>query len=564
MKFLGSQISYFLQGKNTRKNIKMLIKFLAILITLITAYSILFHYIMAAEGHDHSWITGFYWTLTVMSTLGFGDITFTSDLGKVFSLIVLLSGILFLLVLLPFTFIQFFYAPWIEAERQSRTPRSLPSHVSNHVIITGYNSVTGALIERLVNHRVPYTLIIEDVHTALEFYDMGFRAALGNIDDPETYRLMRSFNAAMVVSAENDEMNTNIAFTVREFNENVPIICTADSPDSVDILKMAGASLVLQLSDILGKSLARRTIGGDRKANIIGTFDELVIAEAPATGTPLVGKTLAESKLREVAGITVIGVWDRGHFSIPGPDTLISTTMVLVIAGSERQIEEYEEVMCIYQVSIHHVVIIGAGRVGAAVASSLDERNIEYIIIDKNDDPHFQDKEFVMGNAADIKTLMLAGIDKASAAIVTTHDDATNIYLTKYCRGLRPDMQIISRANVDRNITTLHRAGADFVMSYASLGANAIYNYLESSEIVMLAEGLDIFKRKIPGQLIGKTIIQSRLRQETGCSVVAIQSTGKMTINPDPSMMFERDDEIVLIGSAEAEKKYISKYVTRK
>jgi len=315
---------------------------------------------------------------------------------------------------------------------------------------------------------------------------------------------------------------------------------------------------------MLGKSLARRTIGGDRKANVIGTFDELVIAEAPATGTPLVGKTLAESRLREVAGITVIGVWDRGQFSIPGPGTLITTTMVLVIAGSEEQMAKYEEIMCIYQVSIQHAVIIGAGRVGAAVASSLGERDIDYIIVDKDQDMLFRDKEFVIGNAADIETLKMAGIDKASAAIITTHDDATNIYLTKYCRGLRPDMQIISRANVDRNVSTLHRAGADFVMSYASLGANAIYNYLESSEIVMLAEGIDIFKRKIPAELFGKTILQSRLRQETGCSVVAIRSNGGMTINPDPSTKFERDGEIVLIGSAEAEKKYISKYKNRK
>jgi len=39
-----------------------------------------------------------------MSTLGFGDITFSSDLGRIFSLIVLLTGIVYLLVMLPFTF----------------------------------------------------------------------------------------------------------------------------------------------------------------------------------------------------------------------------------------------------------------------------------------------------------------------------------------------------------------------------------------------------------------------------------------------------------------------------
>lgn len=40
-----------------------------------------------AEGRYHSWITGIYWTLTVMTTLGFGDITFTNDIGRLFSII---------------------------------------------------------------------------------------------------------------------------------------------------------------------------------------------------------------------------------------------------------------------------------------------------------------------------------------------------------------------------------------------------------------------------------------------------------------------------------------------
>ncbi len=72
-------------------------------------------------------------------------------------------------------------------------------------------------------------------------------------------------------------------------------------------------------------------------------------------------------------------------------------------------------------------------------------------------------------DAAVIRTLQKAWIEKAPAAVITTHDDATNIYLTKYLRSLRSDMQILSRANLDRNVSTLHRAGADFVMSNSSL-----------------------------------------------------------------------------------------------
>src|SRR5690606_297873 len=120
-----------------------------IVLVLIIVYSVLFHVIMAYEGQEHSWMTGFYWTLTVMSTLGFGDITFQSDAGRFFSVVVLLSGMIGLLILLPFTFIEFFYAPWLESQRQRRAPRELPAGTRGHVLITDDEPVALALIDRL-------------------------------------------------------------------------------------------------------------------------------------------------------------------------------------------------------------------------------------------------------------------------------------------------------------------------------------------------------------------------------------------------------------------------------
>lgn len=560
MKFLGSQLAYFLQSKSTRRNIRLLIRFILLLVSLITFYSISFHYLMELEGNQYSWITGFYWTLTVMSTLGFGDITFTSDLGRIFSIVVLLSGVVLLLVLLPFTFIQFFYAPWIEAERKSRAPRELPETTKGHVIVTEFNQVTSSLIEKLKNHRLEYVLLTDDIQRALELYDLGYRTALGEVDDPETYKKMRASRASLVVAAGTDEMNTNIAFTVREISESVPIITTADSIDSVDILSMAGSTLVIQIADMLGRSLARRTISSGSRANIIGRFDELIIAEAPALKTPLAGKTILESKIRELLGVTVVGIWDRGKFEIPGPDTVITPATVLVLAGSEEQITNYEEMMCIYQVASDPVIIIGSGRVGSSVAESFEERKIDYLIIEKDPSKVYKGHTSVIGSAADLATLKKAGVDTSPAVIVTTHNDATNIYLAKYLRSLRSDIQIISRANAERNVSTLHRAGADFVMSFAALGANTIFNFIQSSDIVMLAEGLDIFKLPVPQGLIGKSLAQSRIRQETGCTVVAVKSSSGTSINPDPGIPFMTDDEIILIGNTEAEKRFIRKF----
>ena len=67
---------------------------------------------------------------------------------------------------------------------------------------------------------------------------------MGEIDDPKTYQRLRVERAALVVATNRDEINTNIAFTVRELSEQVRILTTAELAYSDDILKMAGSTRV--------------------------------------------------------------------------------------------------------------------------------------------------------------------------------------------------------------------------------------------------------------------------------------------------------------------------------
>ena len=122
---------------------------------------------------------------------------------------------------------------------------------------------------------------------------------------------------------------------------------------------------------------------------------------------------------------------------------------------------------------------------------------------------------------------------------------------------MRPNIQIISRATRDRNIKKLYTAGADLVMSYASLGANRILNVLKPNEILLLAEGLSVFKLSVPAPLIDKRLSESQIREKSGCNVVAIYSDDAFNINPDPSVQLKKKDELILIGTAEAERKFI-------
>ncbi len=561
MRYISSILSYFIKVESARRNLRVLMKFLVVLAVLIVIYSIGFHFLMASEGKEYSWITGLYWTLTVMSTLGFGDITFHTDLGRIFSIAVLMTGLLFLLTLFPFSFIRFFYVPWMEAESRSRTPRELPGGIRGHVIITSYDPVTQALMQKLENHGCRYVLVVEDLRRALELHDEGLKVAVGFIDDPETYRKMRVDQAALVVATNTDKINTNIAFTVRELNEHVPILTTADSPHSVDILQMAGSSRVLQIYDMLGHTLAKWTVGGDCRSTIITELDGLILAQSAVAGTPLVGKTLAECRLRENFGVSVVGIWEQGLFKVPSADNRIETNSALVLAGSRENIAAFDDVYSLYHIwrrAARPVIIIGAGRVGISIAGNFKERDIEFVMVDKNPQRQPKDDRFVLGDAADIQTLENAGIKEAASALLTTHDDATNIYLTKYLRSLKPDIQILSRANIDRNVSSLHRAGADFVMSYSSLGAGTIFNLFRNEATLMPAEGLNVFRVEAPESLRGSTLAASGIRENTGCSVIAIKADGVIRINPGPQDAIERGAVLMLIGSYEAERRFLN------
>ncbi|MFO7715608.1 potassium channel family protein [Desulfosarcina sp.] len=563
MKTMATQLALLLRIGQQRSNTRLLIKFILVLLFLFVVYSVLFHLLMLYEGRQHSWITGFYWTLTTMSTLGFGDITFGSDVGRLFSVVVLISGIVFLLVMLPFTFIQFFYAPWLEEQNKARAPRAVPESMSGHVILTHFDEVAVNLIEKLNQYGVPYVIVAHELQNALDVHDLGFHVVVGELDDPETYRRLRIEHAALVVVMNDDIVGTNIIYTLRETDDKVTTVVNADLDDSVDILRLAGSTHVFQFTRMLGKALARRVLGVSMRANVIGRFDQLLIAEAPAMRTWLQGKTLAESRLRQSTGVTVVGLWEQGQFVIPTPRTRIGESTVLVLAGTETQLDRFDRSIAFADDEGPNkgpVLVLGGGRVGQSVADGLGARGIDFRVVEKRSGITAKDPRFIQGSAGDLDILEKAGIRDTPSIIITTHDDNLNIYLTIYCRRLRPSVQIISRASLDRNIKTLHRAGANLVMSFSSMVTTTIMNLLQPQKMLMLSEGLNVFRIGLNPKLENNALLNIQVRESTGCSIVAVKRKEELMINPDPAIVLERGDELVLIGSAESEKKFIEKY----
>jgi voltage-gated potassium channel len=558
MKALVSVIASIMGDRASRANLRALLNLLLILLGLVTVFSVLFHVIMLREGRTHSWMTGFYWTCTVMTTLGFGDITFTSDLGRMFSVAVLVTGVIFLLVLLPFTFIEFFYAPWMRAQAMAKAPRELPKGTQNHVLLTCYDAVASSLIPMLEKYGHSYVVLCPTVSEALDLDERGIRAAVGELDDPETYRKMRIERAAMLVTTRGDMVNASVTFTARELAPQLPIVASAQTQSSRDVLELAGATHVLRLEEIMGNTLARRVSIRDSDAHVIGKLDDLLIAEAAAAGTSLVGETLASSQIRARTGISVIGTWNRGALQPAEAQQAITKETVLFVAGTRAQLDKFNSSFTSLATEKPSVLIVGGGKVGRATYRALRELDIcTTRIIEKSPERVQSIPEAIVGDATEMEVLKRADARSASTLIITTHDDDTNVALTIFFRRLRSNWQILTRSTLDRNVSTLLRAGADLVLSYASMGANTILNVLRGSDCLLLAEGVNIFPVSIPATMAGQKLCDLDLRSLTGCTVIAVEEHDRRVVNPPAEYRLPDSGRMFLIGTMSAEEQFL-------
>jgi Trk K+ transport system NAD-binding subunit len=555
LKFITPQLAYLLKQQETRRNLTALLKVFGFLAVTVSVYSLLFHVLMLVEGQDHTWFTGFYWTLTVMSTLGFGDITFHTDLGRAFSIVVLLSGIVLLLIVLPFAFIRFFYAPWLEAQLRLRAPRMLAGDVRGHVVLCRYDEIARGLIERLDDQGVPYCVIEPDAARSAALHAEGVSVVSGDIDSVDTYRALNAGSARLVVANVDDARNTNITLTVREACGDVPIAAFADDKNSIDVLELSGATSVLPLKQRLGEQLATRVMVGTPQAHRVGRYKDLVIAEFPVHKTPLAERTVADTRLRQLTGLNLVAYSERGRLLPARADTQLSDYAIAVVVGTESQMESLDALFVIYEPNENPVLVIGGGKVGRAVTRALKARGVFVHIVEA--DPSLRPllsslaDRVITGSAADLDVMTDAGLEQAPSVVLTTADDAMNIFLAVYVRRLNPDTRIVSRITHERNLEAIHRAGVDFVLSQTTLGVTSLLSLVHGRELVLVGEGVDLFVETVPPALAGRTLGDAGIGAQTGLNVVAVQAADGPTQNPSSSTELVAGFELVMLGTPE-------------
>ncbi len=151
---------------------------------------------------------------------------------------------------------------------------------------------------------------------------------------------------------------------------------------------------------------------------------------------------------------------------------------------------------------------------------------------------------------------MRGGLREASLVILSTNDDAVNIYLSVYCRRLNPDLRIVSRITHERNLEAVHRAGADFVLSYAPLGAESVISLLQNREPVIMGEGVELFTIKLPDSLAGRSLAETRIGSLTGLIVLAVKNGDEVIASPLPTNILPENCRLNVLGTAEQLSKF--------
>ena len=419
------------------------------------------------------------------------------------------------------------------------------------------------LVERLRAAEIPYFIIEPDAAKAVRLVGDDLSVVTGERDSRATYERLLAPAARLVVANCQDTANTNITLTVREVAPQVHIVTVVEEEDSIDVLQLSGATTVLPLKRQLGESLANRVDTGRAEAHVIGSFRSVQIAELPVRDTLLAGGLVRDTRLRERTGLSVVGLWERGRLKPAFPDTEIRTDSVAVVAGTAPQVAALNTLLARDGETVP-VLVIGAGKVGQAAARALKRKALVVYALDRDAkalETLAPDVDAVYaGDAADRQLIEGAGIHRVASVLLTTNDDAMNIYLAVYCRRLNADLRIVSRITHERNVEAVHRAGADFVLSYTSLGVESVMSLVSGDAMVMLGEGIRLFELRVPPSLAGQPLSKTGIGSQTGLSVVAVEEEGALTTQLTAETVLPRSGKLLMLGSAGQHQRFVEAF----
>lgn len=224
----------------------------------------------------------------------------------------------------------------------------------------------------------------------------------------------------------------------------------------------------------------------------------------------------------------------------------------------------------------NHIIVCGYGRYGKEVCAHFREQ--PYVIIER--DPAVleelqaenPDVPFLAGDSSQDDLLLRAGITRASSLISVLGDDGENILTVLTARQLNPRLNIISRAQLAKNVVKLKLAGANQVMIPEQIGGFYMSTLVTEPHAVELFTHIATDKtgevafeelsfEDLASKFKGVNIRQMDINEITGATIIGYRmASGKYKVNPSREVVLEPGSSLLVIGNSQQLKKFKEYY----
>jgi len=481
------------------------------------------------------------------TTTGFGsDAPWSSTEMNLLVIVMDLTGVVLIFLALPVLVF-----PLFEEVVSTTVPTAAPEDVENHVVVCRLTPRGETLVDELDSWEVDHLIVEPDRDRAKEHYEEGYdviHADPQSVDGLEAARLPQ---ARCLVADDSDPINTSTILTAKEVAEDVRTVSVVDDPARERYHRLAGADEVLSPRALLGEGLASKVTTGisTELGDAIEVGEDFEVAELPIQrDSDLVGHTIAESGIRERAGVNIVGAWFRGQFeSPPSPDATIDNGTVLLVTGREEQLERLRQLATsdVRRFRRGRTVVVGHGEVGTTISAALSAAGVQTTVMDVADGPGVD----VVGDATEPDALSRAGVEDARTVILAVPDDTITEFAILVARDLNPSVELIARAEETENVQKMYRAGADYVLSLATVSGRMLASaILENEEVISLDKQVEVIRTHAP-RLVGRTLGEADVRARTGCTVVGVERDGAVITDLGADFRIRDGDELVIAGT---------------
>ncbi|MFB6269330.1 MAG: NAD-binding protein, partial [Halobacterium sp.] len=205
-------------------------------------------------------LDAFYYTLVTASTVGYGDVTPTTQEARLFSLSVVVLGTASFAIALTALL-----GPALEARFASALGRMTQSDLESldgHVVVAGYGDLTEPILTELAASNRQFIVLTSDGKDVPGLRERDLNVLAADPADDEALKRAGVDRARAVVAATNDDgEDALVILTVRENHPDVRVVAAATEQENEAKLRRAGADTVISPAVIGGRLLARSALG---------------------------------------------------------------------------------------------------------------------------------------------------------------------------------------------------------------------------------------------------------------------------------------------------------------